>query len=57
MEAAWEDYVKLCKLGGSMSFTKLVEEANLLSPFEDGCVESVVGEIGAWLDSVDDSKL
>jgi hypothetical protein len=40
-----------------MSFTKLVEAANLISPFEDGCVESVVGEIEAWLNSVEDKKL
>jgi len=56
-EEAWADYVKLCKLGGSMSFTKLVEAANLISPFEAGCVESVVGVIENWLNSVDDKKL
>jgi M3 family oligoendopeptidase len=56
-EEAWEDYVKLCKLGGSMSFIKLVEAANLISPFEAGCVESVVGVIDGWLDSVDDKNL
>ncbi|MEC1524710.1 M3 family oligoendopeptidase [Neobacillus niacini] len=56
-EEAWADYVNLCKLGGSMSFTKLVKEANLISPFEDGCVESVVGEIENWLNSVEDQKL
>ncbi|HJV32022.1 MAG TPA: M3 family oligoendopeptidase [Bacillales bacterium] len=54
---AWADYVKLCKLGGSMSFTKLVEVANLISPFENGCIESVVGEIEKWLNSVDDQNL
>lgn len=54
---AWNDYLKLCELGGSMSFTELVKQANLLSPFEEGCVESVIGEIENWLDSVDDSKL
>lgn len=56
-QKAWEDYVNLCKLGGSMSFLKLVEAAHLLSPFEDGCVESVVGEIEKWLNAVDDKKL
>ena len=56
-EEAWADYVKLCKLGGSMSFTKLVKAANLISPFEDGCVESVVGVIESWLNSVEDQKL
>ena len=56
-EEAWTDYVKICKLGGSMSFTKLVESANLISPFEAGCVESVVGVIENWLNSVDDKNL
>lgn len=56
-EEAWADYVKLCKLGGSLSFTKLVKEANLISPFEDGCVESVVGVIEEWLNSVEDQEL
>jgi M3 family oligoendopeptidase len=53
---AWADYVRLCKAGGSQSFLGLVELANLRSPFDDGCIESVVGEITAWLDGVDDSK-
>lgn len=56
-DAAWNDYLHLCKLGGSKSFTKLVAEANLISPFEDGCVESVIGSIEEWLNSVDDKAL
>jgi len=56
-EAAWKDYLHLCQLGGSKSFTKLVEEANLISPFEDGCVESVIGSIEEYLNSVEDSAL
>jgi M3 family oligoendopeptidase len=56
-EEAWADYVNLCKLGGSMSFTKLVDEVNLISPFKEGCVQSVVGEIEAWLNTIEDQKL
>ncbi|WP_141431373.1 M3 family oligoendopeptidase [Bacillus sp. 03113] len=56
-KAAWSDYVKLCKLGGSQSFTKLVESANLISPFEEGCVKSVVTEIENWLNTIDDQNL
>lgn len=56
-EAAWADYLHLCKQGGSKPFTELVKVANLLSPFEEGTVESVVGEIEAWLNSVDDQTL
>lgn len=49
--------MKLCELGGSMPFTELVKAANLISPFEEGCVESVVGVIDEWLNSVDDRSL
>jgi M3 family oligoendopeptidase len=54
-EKAWEDYLRLCKAGGSMSFLKLVELAELDNPFVDGTIERVVGPIKAYLDSVDDS--
>lgn len=55
-DSAWKDYLHLCDLGGSMSFTKLVQEAGLISPFEDGCVESVIGTIEQYLNDVDDSQ-
>lgn len=54
--AAWADYVRLCQAGGSQSFLNLVKLANLKSPFDDGCVQSVVGEIQDYLNHVDDSK-
>ncbi len=54
--SAWNDYVKLCQAGGSQSFLDLVKLANLMSPFQDGCVQSVVETIKSWLDSIDDSK-
>jgi len=56
-QKAWNDYVALCKLGGSKSFLNLVEAAGLISPFEDGCVQSVVDMLERKLDSIDDSKL
>lgn len=56
-EEAWADYIHLCKQGGSKPFTELIKVANLLSPFEEGTVESVVGEIDTWLNSIDDKSL
>ena len=56
-EQAWADYLNLCKQGGSKSFLELVAAANLISPFQDGCIESVIGDIKAWLDTVDDRQL
>lgn len=55
-QAAWSDYVKLCEAGGSLSFLELVKLANLRSPFDPQCIESVIGLIEAWLDRVDDSQ-
>lgn len=54
---AWPDYLRLCKAGGSNSFTNLVKLANLVSPFEDGCVQSVMGVIEQWLNGIDDTRL
>ncbi|ASN04630.1 M3 family oligoendopeptidase [Virgibacillus necropolis] len=54
---AWNDYIKLCQLGGQKAFLGLVESANLRSPFKEGTVESVVDTIEEWLDSVDDKAL
>lgn len=56
-KTAWADYLKLCKLGGSKSFTELVAEADLVSPFEANCVKSVIDEIDQWLESISDNKL
>ncbi len=56
-EAAWNDYLTLCKAGGSQSFLGLIETANLHNPFVDGTIRHIVEPIKAYLDSVDDLKL
>ena len=56
-EEAWKDYLHLCGLGGSMSFTKLVAAANLNSPFEDGTVAGVIDSIETYLNAVEDDKM
>ncbi|WP_219838187.1 M3 family oligoendopeptidase [Paenibacillus sp. R14(2021)] len=56
-QSAWSDYLRLCKAGGSQSFLKLVELAGLISPFEDGCIGSVIGNIEGWLNGIDDKAL
>lgn len=53
---AFKDYLHLCTLGGTKSFTKLVKEANLISPFEDGCVIDVVKKAKEFINSFDDSN-
>lgn len=55
--AAWNDYLALCKLGGSLPFNSLIEAAKLKSPFEEGSLKEVVEEVSDYLDSIDDTKL
>lgn len=55
--AAWEDYLRLCRAGGSKSFLDLVALAGLKNPFEDGCIRKVIPHIEEWLDTIDDSRL
>ncbi len=54
--SAWDDYVKLCKEGGSKSFLDLVKIAGLVSPFNKNCIPNVINDVEKWLDRVDDSK-
>lgn len=53
---AWEDYIGLCKAGGSLPFLELVKLAKLDNPFVDGTIKRVVKPLKEWLDSIDDSK-
>lgn len=56
-DAAWTDYLRLCKAGGSKSFLELVKLANLHNPFEDGTIKRIVEPISTWLSKVDDEKM
>ena len=51
--SAWKNYMELCRVGGSLPFTNLVELAKLKSPFEDGCLEKVVKYVNKWLEDFD----
>lgn len=55
-EKTWNNYLELCKAGGKAPFLSLVELANLTSPFEEGCVQSVAQKIEDYLNTIDDSK-
>ena len=56
-EKAWQDYLNLCKLGGSKSFFELMKSANLKNPFVEGTLAAVIPKIKEYLDSVDDMNL
>ena len=56
-EKAWEEYLNLCRLGGSKPFFELMKAANLKNPFNEGTIASVIPKIRKFLDSIDDMKM
>jgi M3 family oligoendopeptidase len=53
VEKTLNDYIELCRAGGSKSFLELVNLAGLISPFDKSCVKSFVGDVEKWLDDFD----
>ena len=55
-QKAWKKYVKLCKLGGTLPFTGLLEKVHLRNPFEDGNVKKNISPLLKILKGFDESK-
>lgn len=48
-KAAWESYLKLCRLSASDFFTGLLPQVGLTLPFEDGCLSYMADKLTASL--------
>ena len=44
-EAAWKDYLHLCRCGGTKGYFDLLEEGRLLNPLREGTVLASVGHV------------
>ncbi|MCR5279348.1 MAG: M3 family oligoendopeptidase [Lachnospiraceae bacterium] len=44
-EEAWNDYLRLCRAGGTKGYFELLEIGNLLNPFKDGTVEKSTARV------------
>ena len=47
--AAWESYLKLCKLSASDFFTNMIREVGLDSPFEPGCMKTIAEKLESYV--------
>lgn len=47
--SALMDYIKVCEIGGSMSFLDIIKAGNLISPFDPKCLKMFMGEVIIWL--------
>lgn len=50
---AIKNYIHLCKLGGSLPFSKLVNEAQLISPFDKNCIISLLKDVSDYLEKTE----
>ena len=48
-EAAWESYLKLCRLSASDFYTSMIKEVGLMSPFEPGCLKNIVEKLEKYV--------
>lgn len=48
-QEAWNDYVNLCKAGGSLTFTEVLKVGNMKNPFEQGSIEGIIKDIEEWI--------
>ena len=52
-KAAWEKYMAYTRQGGSRTFTGLLKNAGLDTPFDEKCLREVCEAAGQWLDGFD----
>lgn len=53
----FEDYKKICHIGGKLPFREIVKEANLKVPFEEDCLKDTIHEVKEWFDQVEETSL
>ncbi len=54
---AWEDYLAICKVGGSQTFLEILETGHLVSPFKEGALDEFMSSIDEYLSKVLESDL
>ncbi len=52
-DAAWQRYMAYTAQGGSRTFTDLLKNAGLTTPFDEACLKEVCEAAVKWLDSFD----
>ena len=50
---AWERYMAYTRQGGSRTFTELLKNAGLETPFDEACLKTVCEAAKKWLDEFD----
>ena len=55
-DKAWNDYLKICQIGGSKSFIDIMNSVQLNSPFKEGTVKEIVSHLYDATLNIDQSE-
>ena len=53
LKNAWKHYMAYTVQGGSRTFTELLKNADLATPFDESCLRGVCADANAWLEGYD----
>lgn len=53
----WQDYLAICKAGGSAAYEDIMKLGNLKAPYEEGCVAEIAEFIHQWLDELEEGGI
>lgn len=56
-KTVWDDFLEICKIGGTKSFTEIIKMANIESPFKESTLKNIVSSMEKYLQSVDEKEL
>ncbi|HHT21287.1 MAG TPA: M3 family oligoendopeptidase [Tissierellia bacterium] len=53
----WQDYVEICRVGGSLPFTEILKVGHFKNPFDPAVVQEAIGAVKQYLGEVDTSRI
>ena len=53
----WQDYLAICKVGGTQTFMEIMQTGGLVSPFKDGALQEFVQAIDDYLAAISEDAL
>lgn len=54
---AWNKYLELCKLGGSIGTKEVIKKAGLSDPFDEGVIYKITKELEKYLETLNKEKI
>jgi M3 family oligoendopeptidase len=56
LEEGWNDFLNICRVGGSESLVEIINRARLLSPFEVGSLKYIIDYVYKWVEQFEDES-